>query len=298
MNEIALSNDLNVIAIEINTFKKVAGESIFEIGRRLKHVKENDLVHGQWEKWCSESVNITKRHADRYIKVYKTFANGTTSSHLGFEVLYLMSTMTEEERESLQEIPSTGETKTVYEMTVRELREVKQKLKEEQEQKETFKKLYSDEQNKDPIIKEVIPETIKKKLQELQLRNGDLEKYKNEIQRLKSEADLLKKKAQLNDKEAKEYAELKSKIEFLTLEKSNLHREIKSTTELAGLAVKIDNLLKTELAPIRYSRVLEQMENEIAIKNLSEILDSVDSWSYDMRKYLPKKNRIEVEEIR
>jgi hypothetical protein len=294
MNEIVLSNDLNVIAIEINTFKKVAGESIFEIGKRLKHVKENDLVHGEWEKWCSESINITKQQANKYIKVYETFSNGKSTFHLGIDMLYLLSTMPEEERETPQDIPSTGETKTVYEMTVKELKEVKQKLKEEQEQKETFKKLLSDEQNKEPIIKEVIPETIKKKLQELQLKNGDLEKYKNEIQRLKSEADLLKKKAQLNDKEAKEYADLKSKIEFLTLEKSNLHREIKSTTELAGLAVKIDNLLKTELAPIRYSRVLEQMENEIAIQNLTDILDSVDMWLHEMKKYIPNKKRIEV----
>ena len=294
MNEISLSNDLNIIAIEINTFKKVAGESIFEIGRRLKHVKENDLVHGEWEKWCSESINMTPQQANKYVKVCETFSNRNSSFDLGVNILYLLSTIPEEEREIPHEIPGTGETKTVYEMTVKELKEVKQKLKEEQEQIQTFKKLLSDEQNKEPIIKEVIPETIKKKLQELQLRNGDLEKHKNEIQRLKSEAELLKKKAQLNDKEAKEYADLKSKIEFLTLEKSNLHREIKSTTELAGLAVKIDNLLKTELAPIRYSRALEQMENEIAIQNLTDILDSVDMWLHEMKKYIPNKKRIEV----
>lgn len=125
-----------------------------------------------------------------------------------------------------------------------------------------------------------------------------LEQQQKEIDRLKKDAELLRKKAQLNDKEAKEYAELKNQIEFLTLEKSNLHREIKSTTELSGLAVKIDQFLKTELAPIKYSRVLEQMQNEIAIRNLTDILESVDAWSRDMKQYLPNKKRIEVEVIR
>ena len=51
MNEISLSSDINVITAEINSYKQIAGQSIWEIGRRLNYVKENDLAHGEFINW-------------------------------------------------------------------------------------------------------------------------------------------------------------------------------------------------------------------------------------------------------
>jgi Protein of unknown function (DUF3102) len=136
-----LSNDLNVITAEINAYKQIAGEAIFEIGKRLKHVKENDLAHGQFGKWL-ESVGFDRHQASRFIRVYEELSDSDlrTCANLGFRVLYEIATLPPEEREKPHVIPSTGETKTVDEMTVRELREVKKALKEARERADQAEK--------------------------------------------------------------------------------------------------------------------------------------------------------------
>lgn len=138
MNEISeLSKELPIITAEINAYKRVAGEAIFEIGRRLKHVKENDLAHGKWERWCREEIDVVPSQARMFIKVADEFgSNRCTFNDLGLRALYEIATLPLEERTQAHTIPSTGATKTVDEMTVRELREVKAALKAEREARE------------------------------------------------------------------------------------------------------------------------------------------------------------------
>ncbi|HHW6833453.1 TPA: DUF3102 domain-containing protein [Staphylococcus aureus] len=104
----------------------------FEIGRRLKHVKENDLAHGEWSNWL-KSVNFNDSQARKFIKVSDEFQECSTSNTLGVEALYQIATLPEPER-TKEHITSSGETKTPDEMTVRELRELKKQLKQRDEQ--------------------------------------------------------------------------------------------------------------------------------------------------------------------
>lgn len=75
------------------------------------------MVHGEYIKWV-ESVGFNRSTAHRFVKVYEEFgSNGDTWQHIGMRALYEIATMPEEEREKPHTL-STGETKTVDEMTV------------------------------------------------------------------------------------------------------------------------------------------------------------------------------------
>lgn len=134
-----LSDDLSVITAEINAYQRVAGEAIFEIGRRLKHVHDKKLAEkrGGWTSWLRE-IGMSTSQADRFVKIFKEYDSGKLPhvGNIGFRVLYEIATLPEPERTKPHTIPSTGEVKTVDEMTVRELREVKKALKEAQQEKE------------------------------------------------------------------------------------------------------------------------------------------------------------------
>ena len=82
MQEIVLSDNLVQIELEIQHHKQIAGQSIWEIGRRLSHVKENDLTHGQFRQW-HESIGIDKDFAYKSMKIVEELPNVETLRHLG-----------------------------------------------------------------------------------------------------------------------------------------------------------------------------------------------------------------------
>ncbi|WRN78650.1 DUF3102 domain-containing protein [Staphylococcus aureus] len=110
----------------------MAGQSIFETGRRLKHVKENDLAHGEFGKWL-EKVGLDEYQASRFIKVANEQSKLHSSANLGLKALYQIATIPVEHREEKQQT-SSGEMKTPYEMTNKEREEFKRQLKQRDEE--------------------------------------------------------------------------------------------------------------------------------------------------------------------
>lgn len=126
-----LSKDLTTITTEIKSYENMAGQSIFEIGRRLNWVKEHDLAHGEFGSWL-ETIRLNQRQAQRFMKIAASLPNTTTWSHLGTRVLYEIATLPEPDRNK-EFTTRSGEIKKPDEMTVRELRDLKKQLKAKEE---------------------------------------------------------------------------------------------------------------------------------------------------------------------
>lgn len=124
---------VHVLTAEINAYKRIAGEAIFEIGRRLNHVKSNDLAHGSFGDWLA-SVDFNWDTANRFMRIARELGGNSDSyRNIGWQALYLIATLPPEERTRPHTIPSTGETKYPKDMTVKELRETKAKLRAAEE---------------------------------------------------------------------------------------------------------------------------------------------------------------------
>src|SRR5699024_5282583 len=128
-----LSTDIHTITAEINAYQRVAGEAIFEIGRRLKHVKENDMAYGEWRKWL-DKVGVSERQSSRFIRVYERFESSSpvASLNLTLSVMDALTTIDDEELEKERDMPD-GSKKKLTEMSRREIEEFKKREKEAEE---------------------------------------------------------------------------------------------------------------------------------------------------------------------
>ena len=286
MNELSLSSDINVITAEINSYKQIAGQSIWEIGRRLNYVKENDLAHGEFGKWL-ETVNIEHSEANRFMKVAKELPNYDTWQNLVNRALYLVATLPEEER-TKEHVTSKGESKTPDEMTVRELQELKKQLKAKDEQIATQAKMIDDltEQEPEVIEKKVVVEKVPADYENLKTTNEQLEKQlssvRNDLKMKKMQYDLLEQ----NTESAKT---LEANIKALQQKEKSIDQRVKATIEFNDLMREIETFFDTKMASLRFKPLINDLYDTEASNKLSEVVNSVDFWVSEMRKIIPNE---------
>ena len=293
MNEITLSNNLSQIELEINHHKQIAGQSIWEIGRRLNHVKENDLAHGQFMEWLKK-IEIDHTAAKRMMKVAHELPNSATLHHLGSSALYLIASLPEEEKQEQIEKIEQGDTPTV-----RELQEVKKKLKLKEQALEAVKGELERTRLIKPtekvIEKEVIPDDYKA-TQELnkQLlgKNRDLA---DEIDSVKRSLRLKEASYEMLEKETSEAIALKESIEHLRADKEKLENSVTNIFNLSKLASKFENFFDEEMAPLRFKTLIQGIGKDAQIEKLRDILTLTENWLEEMNKIVPENGRTIIE---
>ena len=248
MNEISLSNNLSQIELEISHHKQIAGQSIWEIGRRLNHVKENDLAHGQFLEWLAK-MNIERTEAHRMMKVAEELPNVATLQHLGTTALHLIATLPEEEKDEQIQRIEDGDTPTV-----RELKEVKKKLKLSQQANELLRteneKIKSSKVEVKETIKEVVPDDYKATQdlnRQLLEKNKELSKT---VKAMEERSEFIEKQltetlAQREevDKKSAQYDELTRAIEESQGQLNSVQKQISAYKNITSLLQKGNDFL-------------------------------------------------------
>lgn len=221
MNEI---EDLNQILIEIKFYEHQTAIGLYEIGKRLKVIK-NKLGHGNWIYWVNKNLGYSYDTAYSYICLYDKYSNLDTFQDLSFSKLMALTTIEDE-----QERKKYVENNDVNNMTVRRLQKSlkeyqdKDKLREEEiiKKDEEIKKLSS--QQPKIIEKEVIKE----------IQPSDYKHYKARVKTLESELEKEKYKNSelINDK----------KLAISQLKSEETHQEL--IREINGFAWTINGFIK------------------------------------------------------
>ncbi|PCR83391.1 DUF3102 domain-containing protein [Streptococcus salivarius] len=293
MQEITLSDNLAQIELEINHHKQIAGQSIWEIGRRLNHVKENDLAHGQFGEWL-DNVKISHSQARKFMTIAKQLSNRSTLNDLGASALYLIATLPEEEKQEQIEKIEQGESPTV-----RELQEVRRRLKLKDQALEAVKgeleRVKQTKTTEKVIEKEIIPddyEATQDLNKQLLGKNKDLS---DELDSVKRSLRLKEAYYEMLEKETSEALALKESIEHLRADKEKLENSVSNIFTLSNLVSEFEEFFDNKMAPLRFKTLIQGIGKDAQIEKLRDILTLTENWLDEMNKIIPESGRTIIE---
>lgn len=290
MNEITLSNDLNILTAEITGFKRLAGQSIFEIGYRLKHIKEHNLTHGQFESWL-RSVNIEPSSARKMITIAEELtSNRSTLNDLGLSALYLIATLPEEERKNQINRLEQGDS-----LTVRELQTIKKKYSKALGR---IAELEASEPQPKEVVKEVIkevqvtPPDYQEAIQKARESTARFEAYAERNSFLEQQLqDFYAKRAEVDEKSAK-YDELTKAIQQSQGELDATQSKIGSYKNLLSFLRKGNEMLlhMGGLVYVDEERIINS-DTQIR-KEFEQLQQSVNRLAEDLNRMVQGENDI------
>ncbi len=267
MNDITVSEKYSRAVLlhkRITANVQAAQESLFEVCRDLKEIRDGrlfeELGYTVFEDYCTKEFELSYKQACKYIAVAERYPDGISPGRLGISKLYLISTLTEEERSELEEnIDIEQASKSELEKEIKELKERNRALEEEKQV--TFDKLakLQKEQDNEPAKKRI--EYLEGKLDEQKKLTETESKQRNDAAHRASiaETDLREKKSRIE--------QLEKKIKDLEARKPETVA-VEDTTEIERL--------KKELAEAE--KKLSEATKPDTITQTVEIHDDIDEF--------------------
>lgn len=188
---VAPQRELVIIEEEIQFYKRTAGQSIIEIGKRLNEAKAQ-LRHGEWLPWLRNKVDISERSAQDFMRLAREYSKSAEIADLGASKALALLGLPVSEREDFVAEKHTvdGVEKSVADMTAKEL---KRAIEERDDARKTVEAMKARaevaEQSREKMEQDM------RQLKELHRRAKAAEEEKTEeLRRVEAELEELRKK--------------------------------------------------------------------------------------------------------
>lgn len=319
MNEIALSNDLNVITAEIKMLETNMTKSLvehgWEIGKRLSHVKKN-LKHGEFGDWLKNNFDFSHQYANQFMKFYIDNPNYNSSSNFNklpswrhvVEVLYLPTDVDQEdfiENEVLNDDGSAKPTKEVAQLK-KQLKQKDELIANMADSMHDFelqaRELEGEVQQlkskpAEVVEKPVVPEDYEGLKESNSKLLRELQKAEYEATTVREAYDSLIKKRHQEDEGSRKYKEMTEAMKEMEGQMTRQQKRIQSQKQVYELVDKSKDLLQA-ITPIPYLINAEFVnENPVAKRELENIVDQTGKFLDHLNNVLKKTLIIEGEII-
>ena len=88
--------------MKITSYKDKDGKTLYKFNIYLGKAKKQ-VGHGNWIPWIEGNLGYSRKTASNLIRVYESYPNGNTSSHLNFSKVLALTSITDENFEKVND---------------------------------------------------------------------------------------------------------------------------------------------------------------------------------------------------
>ena len=218
--------------------------SLYEVCKGLKEMRDNklykELGYQNFEEYCENETKIARRSAYKYISIIENLPENFVSpgAQIGVSKLYLLSTLSEEERTEITESTDLESvSKRELEEKIKEIRSLNTKLDTAENEKESLKEelgqISRERENLYRQVKELEARPIEVTVSEPEKDNPELNKLKSKIEQLDRDWEQKYKKLQEESKKDKVVDDLRHSEELERI-KAEYEQKLSEAEKAAG----------------------------------------------------------------